>query len=177
MIEENFSFDEENKRLKPVSKICFYCNCIKNEDTDTNFYLKLHKEKKRANYLIYRNVQFSCFEIGLPRCTACKAIHDKVELSSKFIFVGFLILLTIAGLNYSAEIPGNLLIIIILIDFFAFILFIVGDSSFKYFFPVKYLEKTLIKKHKIPTTSDSIKNDKTIEEFLKNGWTLDQPTP
>lgn len=176
MIEENYSFDEQTKRLKPVSKTCFYCNCNKDSNTDSDFYVKLYKEQKRANYLIYRNVQYSSFEIGLPRCISCKSIHDKVEKYSKFIFVGFLVMLTIVGLCYS-EMPKNLVILILLTDFFAFIFYIAGNSSFKYFLPIKSLEKNLIKKYKILTTRQSIKNSKRIEEFLKNGWALDQPTP
>ena len=79
MTDKYFSFDEKTKRFKPISLTCFFCNCSKNDESDGNFYFKLYKEHERSNYFVYRNVKFSSFEIGLPRCLSCKIIHDKVR--------------------------------------------------------------------------------------------------
>ncbi|MDE3236115.1 MAG: hypothetical protein KGO81_09190 [Bacteroidota bacterium] len=176
-MDERYSFDEEKKRFKPISKICIYCNGVKTDNDDTNFYIKLYKEKKRLNLFIYRNVKYSSIEIGIPRCSPCKKIHEKVELDSKIIFLGFLILMTTISFIYPSGIPQYFSITVLLIDFIFFLLFFAGDFSFKYFLPIKYLQKRLIKKHKILAAIDSAKKDKTIEDCLSNGWTINEPNP
>jgi hypothetical protein len=93
------------------------------------------------------------------------------------IFVGFLILLAIVGYSYYDDFPKNLLIFIVIIEFNFILLFIIGEFSFRLFFPLKYIQKGLIKKYKILIPSDSIEKDKTINNFLNGGWSKNEPSP
>ena len=69
---ENYSFDEDNKRLKPISGFCSYCGNKVTDDSDTNFYIKVHKEKKTALFSLRSTFYRKYIFIHYRQMDACR---------------------------------------------------------------------------------------------------------
>lgn len=177
---ENYYFDEENKRFKPLDKVCNYCGKGTNENDNENFYFKIFKEKNRLDFIVYRNVKYTALNLGIPRCSSCKKLHDKVERLSILILITFHLLMIVYigfSLYFISKLPTSIRIFSCIVYFLYFLFSLFTSFSFKSSNTVKLIQLLLILKYRILTSHEGAEKNKFIKKLLDNGWTINEPNP
>jgi hypothetical protein len=159
-LEDNYHFNAALKRFEPYERYCFYCKNKESNGQESTYFQNLFLEKKRLNLLVYRSVKYSTFSIGIPRCSACKEIHDGINMKSGIIgtSIGVLVF-CVAKLKFEMH---TILCIIIAFGALAIV--------------SKLLKTELIRNHGIDSADKGAKNDPMVQQFLDDGWTTRKPS-
>jgi hypothetical protein len=157
-MEEEHILNESLNRLEPTSKICGFCENGNAESMENCCFLYVYHVSDRTNIIVYRDVTYTHFQIGIPRCYNCTKIHydaDKIRLGSYFA-ICLLFVFAIAIFKNS---------ILMVIGLAALILLIVRT----------FLKDYFIKKNKILTLEEAAYKDELIGSLLRGGCTLKKP--
>lgn len=164
MEQQTHVVNERLKRIEPVSKKCSFCYNGTSQSMHDNYFVPVFKENDRTNIIVYRSVKYQKIDIGIPRCADCKAIHQKAKIKASVIAV-------IAALAVLAFMIYNFL------NFHAVIsvalLFLSAATGFGGYV---YLHNVFTRKAGINTLKESTEADALVQDFLKQGWTLKQPS-
>ncbi len=160
----DYVLNERLKRIEPTSKKCTYCFNGRTDSVDDCYFVPLFKENDRTNIIVYRSVKYSKIEIGIPRCTECKAIHEKAKTKS-------LIISLLASLLVLAFMVYNFLNFHAIVSVILFFLGLtVGFGGYA------YLQNYFARKADIHTLKGAAECDPLVQDFLNKGWSFTQPS-
>ncbi len=152
------------KRLEPVSKKCSFCYSGTSSNVNDCYFVPVFKENDRTNIIVYRSVKYQKIDIGIPRCTDCKAIHQSAKTKASIIAViaalAVLAFMIYNFLNFHAVVSVALL----------FLSGLVGFGGYA------WLHNVFTRKAGINTLKESAEADPFVQNFLMNGWSLKQPS-
>ncbi len=152
--------NERLKRLEPTDTRCYYCELENSQSMNDNVFIPLFKEQDRTNVVVYRSVKYQKIEVGIPRCPACKTIHEEAAKKSKLYAWGAVIVMVV----FCFLIWGIWGIFAI----FAGIFIGFGGSYF--------LENKMVRDKQIFTKKDGAERNDTVQEFIIRGWGFNQPS-
>jgi uncharacterized protein (UPF0212 family) len=158
---EDFIFNEREKRLEPKSNQCAFCKQDTVSDMDDCHYMPIFKEINRTNIVIYRSIEYSQIDIGVPRCNSCMKNHESTDLKATF-HIAILVVL-IFSICYFLQSDDVILILGLILGSVTILL---GRFFLKEF----YLTKTNFSIGLVEA-----KKSNTIKDFLLLGWSLKQP--
>ena len=159
---ENFTLNENLKRLEPVHKRCAYCGMNDFSDMADNYFVPVYRKTDSTNLILYQSVKYRKLTLGIPRCAGCKRIHRKVRAIT--IITAILVFLIImGGCIWLWEVLG----------------FFIGlfGGGFAAGLTSAFLSRSIAKKYGIPDDDDGAKNSESVRELLNAGWSLIEPSP
>jgi len=159
-----YVLNERLKRIEPNSKKCSFCYDGTTESINDCYFVPVFKENDRTNIVVYRSVKYSKIDIGIPRCTNCKAIHQASKKRAAVLSsLGALVVIAFTIYNFLDIHP---IVSVLLLFLSAFIGF--GGYAF--------LQNTFTRKAGINTLKEGAENDAMVQDFLIKGWSLTQPS-
>lgn len=151
--------NEQLKRLEPTDTGCYYCGQANATNARCHYYIPVFKEQDRTNVIVYRSVKYQKVEIGIPRCESCMDIHDNA--SSNAVLYALLAALVVVITGFC--IWGIFGIFGIFIG-----IFVAFGSHY-------FIQKWLVERRGILTKKDGAKRNATVQQFIINGWSFNQP--
>lgn len=156
----NYTLNEELKRFEPKDDKCIYCKVENMQNINECYFTKLYLEGNRTNILVYRSVNFSKLEVGIPRCKTCLMIHklsrEKVLLFS-WLAAFFAYVVAILIFDIFGAIFGLLVAMVIGI--------IVFES----------IKNSTVKKKGILTEKEGAESVELVQNLIISGWTFNEP--
>jgi uncharacterized protein (UPF0212 family) len=152
------------KRIEPLSKKCGFCsNGFANNVEDCSF-VPVFKTQDRTNIIVYRSVKFSKILIGVTRCPECKKVHRQSNLKALLVAIPFA-LLVLAFMVYNFM--NFHALVSVLLTFLG-----IGVGCVVHV----WLQKRFLQQAGVDSLHDGAMNNALIHEFLKQGWSLTQPS-
>ncbi|MCF6133337.1 hypothetical protein [Flavobacterium wongokense] len=160
VLPDNYTFNEEQKRLEPTEKKCSFCNKAEMENIRDCYFAPVFMTKDRTYLVVYASVKYAKILIGIPRCKSCRKIHEssKVKATLLAIIVGILIIVLSAMTQ---------IVPFVVVGFFGGIFTAVFGSMYG---------KDWFASHKgIKTLKGAAEKNGLVQKFLASGWSLKQP--
>jgi hypothetical protein len=156
------NFNEQLKRFEPIEKKCSYCDeKSENSSAESAYYQALFKEQDRTNIVVYRSVKFQKVQIGIPRCAACREIHESSKSKGVLCGFGFFALSVVLGSVLFGLVGG-------------FIGLFIG--IFAGVFGAEKMEDRFVLGRGIFPRRDGAENNSVVQTFVLSGWSFTQPT-
>ncbi len=164
MEQQTHIVNERLKRIEPVSKKCSFCYTGTSQHINDSYFVPVFKENDRTNIIVYRSVKYQKIDIGIPRCTDCKAIHQSAKTKALLISLAcalaILAFMIYNFLNFHAVVSVALM----------FLSIFAGIGGYA------YLQNVFARKAGISSLKDGAENDPLVKDFLMQGWSLKQPS-
>jgi hypothetical protein len=158
---EDFIFNKREKRLEPKFKQCAFCKHDSVSDMDDCHYMPIYKNAKSTNLIVYRSIEYSQIDIGVPRCNSCSKKHEHTDL--KAIITTIILATPIFGISYLFRNNSTIHVV----SFFIGLMVVgLGVPFLRYY----YLTKTNFQNG----LDEAVEND-TLKDFLLLGWSLNHP--
>ncbi|MFC4230537.1 hypothetical protein ACFOW1_01450 [Parasediminibacterium paludis] len=177
---ENYYFDTDKQRFKPLDRICSYCGNATVNNEDESFYFKIFKEKSRLDLIVYRNVKYSEINLGIPRCTSCKDLHKKIERQSILTLIAFHLFCIgyiLVSISYINRMPLGLIVFSCIIYLIYFLIISYSSFSSSNSDLLKLIQIVLSLKYKILSPYEALDKNEFIKKLLENGWKVESPNP
>ena len=96
---ETHTLNKSLRRLEPKETKCSYCKTGEVSDRNQCVYYDLYLVKKSLNAIVFEYHKYNQIAVGVPRCTKCKSIHQKIStkanlyawlIGSLFLIIPFL---------------------------------------------------------------------------------------
>lgn len=153
-------FNEKTKQLVSLETTCYYCKSAASDDIFEHHYQPVFKENDRTNIIVYSSVKYSKIEIGIPRCTSCAEIHNKINSNA---------------MTWSFVVTG-VCIILGFVLFGLYGIFLLVFSPLLWFVVNYLIKEGLNENGGIPTPKAGAEQNPTVQEFIINGWSFTQPS-
>lgn len=157
---DNYTFNEQYKRLEPLEKECAFCNKNQMESVHDSYFAPVFMTKDRTYLVVYSSVKYAKILIGIPRCKSCKRIHESSKVKGVVISIVAGIVIVSLGLM-SRSVP------FFVIGFFGGIFAAVFGSF--------YLKNYFAEQKGINTLKGAAEENSLVQKFLASGWSLKQP--
>jgi hypothetical protein len=156
--------NERLKRIEPNSKKCSYCYHGISDSINDCYFVPIFKENDRTNVIVYRSVKYSKIDIGIPRCTDCKGIHEASKKRALLLsLLGAIIVIAFTIYNFLDIHPFVSVLLLFLSGFIGF-----GGYVF--------LQNKFTRKANINTLKEGAESDVLVQDFLMKGWSLTHPS-
>lgn len=161
---KNYSFNETYKRFEPNDDKCTYCGEAHMENRNDCYFIPLFVINDRTNIVVYSSVKYSKIEIGIPRCSSCKDIHNNSLYKSRMVSLGLVVLAFIFLIYFFLSLNP----FVAIGSAFAIIFGGIYGSS-------KLTEKYVVNKG-IYTLQDGAETNEVVQDLVISGWSFTQPT-
>jgi hypothetical protein len=159
---ENYKLNEAKKRLEPLSVQCEFCAEGKVTDINDCHYAALYKEADRTNIIVYRSVKYSKIDVGIPRCNACKDIHETAQ--GRATFTSWMVAI------------GYLALMFLLFNVVAALFLGLFGAILGGLFLNDYLKKDFINKKDIYNEKDGESSNEMVQDLILMNWSLQPPS-
>ena len=151
--------NDQLKRLEPQDTKCVFCGNEHSRNMNDNVFIPVFKEKDRTNVIVYRSVKYQKIPIGLPRCQSCRQIHESCGQKAKLYAWITAVLVVLASFS--------------IWGIFGF--FSIFAGIFIGFGGAHFLENKFVRDKGILTKMEGAKENETVQDFIINGWSFNQP--